>query len=49
MLASQDLIPVTLTKDADLDAREGSDGRGRYVCAVSKKQITSQPVVLLKK
>jgi hypothetical protein len=45
-LRAKDLIPLTLIKDTGKN--EGVEGTIQYICSVSKKTITSQPVVVLK-
>ena len=46
-LRSKDLIPVVLPEDPEWKEHKG-DGRGQFLCAVSRNSITNQPVVLLK-
>lgn len=50
-LRLKDLINVNLNVDREIGNHASADysGRGRFLCAVSQKAITSQPVILLKK
>ena len=47
-LRLKDLVPVRFAVDTEADALGGS-GTGRLICAVSKKQLSSQPTVLIAK
>ncbi|EKU21903.1 hypothetical protein NGA_0244500, partial [Nannochloropsis gaditana CCMP526] len=45
-LRAKDLLPLPLMVDPEW--RNEHDGRGKFLCAVSRKAITSQPAVFIK-
>lgn len=47
-LRAKDLLPISITVDPEWSDAKAAEGRGKFICAVSRNAITSQPAVLLK-
>jgi len=47
-LRAKDLLPITLSRDSSSSLDDASTGTVKFVCPVSLKPITSQPVVYLR-
>ena len=48
-LKLKELIPVNFCEDPEIATGPGADSKGRFICAVTKKQLANKPAVLIAK